>query len=117
MLTGILSDGDVGKHLSPRRGKLRPGLRQSAAELGQSAKEFMTKNVTSDCPYASIREAARILAERRIGCPPVIDKTNTLLGVIGPVDLMRFLEAMLGGPRDSTRSGRTHHLTNGFGCG
>jgi predicted transcriptional regulator len=41
-------------------------------------------------PDSTIREAARVMAERKIGCLPVVKPPRTLVGLITETDVLRF---------------------------
>ncbi len=41
-------------------------------------------------PTARISEAARIMAERKIGCLPVVDHRECLVGLVTETDLLRY---------------------------
>ena len=41
-------------------------------------------------PTATIGEAARVMAERKIGCLPVVDHLDALVGLVTETDLLRY---------------------------
>ncbi len=41
-------------------------------------------------PTATINEAARVMAERKIGCLPVVDDRDDLVGLVTETDLLRY---------------------------
>ena len=41
-------------------------------------------------PNAAIGEAARVMAERKIGCLPVVDQGDRLVGLVTETDLLRY---------------------------
>jgi len=49
--------------------------------------------VTSVFPTATIAEVALVLADRRIGAVPVIDRADQLLGIVSERDIVRSLAA------------------------
>jgi acetoin utilization protein AcuB len=64
--------------------------------------QVMTKEVITVAADAPLEEAARILADRRIGGLPVVEG-QTLVGVITETDLFKTLLQMLGGRRAGLR--------------
>ncbi|MDJ0788632.1 MAG: CBS domain-containing protein [Myxococcota bacterium] len=52
--------------------------------------ELMTPSVACLTPKTTVREAARQLAERRVGGAPVVDSGGAILGVVTQNDLARF---------------------------
>jgi acetoin utilization protein AcuB len=72
-----------------------------------SVSDVMIKNVHVIHTYDSLRKAARLLLENRIGAAPVLDKKGTLVGMLSAVDLLRALYSMMGGDKpDSKPRGR-----------
>lgn len=51
--------------------------------------EAMTKNPLAIGPSAKLREAAKILLERKIGCLPVVDAERRVVGLLTETDLLR----------------------------
>ena len=57
--------------------------------------EAMSRDVVTVEPDATLREAARVMVERKIGCLPVVKPDRTLVGLLTETDLLRA--ALLGG--------------------
>jgi CBS domain-containing protein len=51
--------------------------------------EVMTRDPVTVAPEASLREAARLMIGRRIGCLPVVRPDGTLVGLVTETDLLR----------------------------
>jgi acetoin utilization protein AcuB len=66
-----------------------------------SVSDVMITGVHIVHTYDSLRKAARLLLDNRIGAAPVLDKTGALVGIISAVDLLRALYEMTGGKADS----------------
>jgi len=56
-----------------------------------AVKDLMIKQPFIVSPTTTIREAARLMAEHKIGCLPIIGKDRQRLGIITTVDVLRFL--------------------------
>lgn len=41
-------------------------------------------------PDAAVEDAARVMAERKIGCLPVVDQSQVLVGLVTETDLLRY---------------------------
>jgi CBS domain-containing protein len=52
------------------------------------ARDIMTRQVCTITPEASVRDAARILAERRISGMPVLDKQGIIIGMCTEADVI-----------------------------
>lgn len=86
-VVGVVSERDL----------FRPGL---AGALGYGSKarrmllravavkEVMSEPAVTLAPDASVRDAARLMLERRIGCLPVVD-AGVLVGLVTETDLLR----------------------------
>ncbi|MBB3002209.1 CBS domain-containing protein [Paraburkholderia tropica] len=66
------------------------------------AMDVMTPNVVTVSPETSVRDAAKLLLERRISGAPVLDAQGQLVGIISEGDLLRRIEI----GTDSTRRKR-----------
>lgn len=53
-------------------------------------RDVMETEVVTLCPEMSARDAARVLAEHRIGGAPVVDEQRRVLGVLSQSDLARL---------------------------
>ena len=51
--------------------------------------EFMTEHVITISPDASVKEAARVMIDKKIGCLPVVDGEN-LVGLLTETDILRY---------------------------
>lgn len=45
-------------------------------------------------PRNTVEEAARVMAEKKIGCLPVVDEDDTLLGLITETDVLRYFAGL-----------------------
>jgi acetoin utilization protein AcuB len=87
-LIGIVSERDLLYASSPPAGLLGgKTLDDLLPEL--RVKEIMTEEVISAAPHAFVEEAARLMADNKIGGLPVVDEDNQVVGVITETDVFR----------------------------
>jgi len=89
-LVGILSSGDV------RRASPSDATSLSVWELNYLWEQIlvessMTTKVISVHPDTPVLEAARLLAEHRFGCLPVVDANKHLQGILTEIDILRLV--------------------------
>ncbi len=109
----VTSDGKLLKGLITRtRLSLKPDMLGSLDmwEISRhlsnlSVKEVMVKKdkvftIESD---RTIERAAKMMADHKIGCLPVIDSDGAVEGIISEVDVLRSYQEMLGLPMDGLR--------------
>ena len=72
-------------------------LLAARGELSQRADEVMQTNVKTVEPQTAAHEAAYLLLRHAIGCVPVVDGENRLLGIVTESDFVRIAYAALGG--------------------
>jgi CBS domain-containing protein len=67
-------------------------LRAAASKLGGDAfvARLMTRNPTTIRPDATLGDAARVLAESKFGCLPVIDAGGELVGIVTEHDFVKL---------------------------
>jgi CBS domain-containing protein len=66
-----------------------------ARKHGTFVADIMERRVITAMPDASLRAAASTLATRKIGCLPVVDRDDRLIGIVTETDLMSALAALL----------------------
>jgi universal stress protein A len=81
-IVGIITDRDI---------------RQKTGSLDDiQAEAAMTREVLTVTPRTSAWDAARLLAERKIGGMPVVDERGALVGIITTTDLLRAFTELQG---------------------
>ena len=91
---GVVSSTDL---LAKESVLLRPNrvsalLRRGAERVkarGTTAGGLMTSPAITTTPDADITRAARLMADHRVHCLPVVDRTGTLVGVVSRSDVLR----------------------------
>jgi acetoin utilization protein AcuB len=92
-LVGIVTDRDLRQvtfalALQRRLPKLSDALKTLTVQ------EVMTRGVVTVRPSAEIREAARLMYERKIGALPVVDG-DRIVGILTESDVLRALQSVL----------------------
>lgn len=91
-LVGIVSERDL-LSASPPPPRLVDGLELNDLLARLQAREVMTQEVISVTADAFIEDAARLMAENRVGGLPVVDEDRQVVGVITETDVFRaFIE-------------------------
>jgi acetoin utilization protein AcuB len=93
-LLGILSIDDVRAAL-PAELTLPPDESHRAAAREQTVAEIMTYAPLTARPDTRLEEAAALLAARRIGCLPVVDAKERVVGILSETDALQALAALL----------------------
>lgn len=101
-LVGIVSERDL-LYASPS-----PATSLSVWELNYllsklQIREIMTKDVITVSPDTPIEDAARLIADNKIGGMPVVDQDDRVVGVITETDLFKTFVEMLGGGEPGLR--------------
>jgi acetoin utilization protein AcuB len=87
-LIGIVSERDL-LYASPPPAALLGGQGLDDLLSGLLVEEIMTEEVIAATPDAFIEEAARLMADNKIGGLPVVDEDNHVVGVITETDVFR----------------------------
>ncbi len=94
-LAGILTEGDFLRREAdrdrPRRASLLRvlfGDGEVKPTVAGTVGEAMTKNVVTISPGATIGEAARVMASRKVKRLPVVDEQGGLIGIISRADVV-----------------------------
>lgn len=92
-LVGIVTDRDV-KRATP---SLHSGVDRTAYErvLDETrVAQFMTKDPWVVSSGTTVKEAARVLIDSKVGALPVVDD-GRLVGIVSDIDLLRVLHGLL----------------------
>ena len=92
-LIGIVLDRDL-LHASPSDATSLSVWELNYLISKVTLKDVMTKNVITVTPETPVQEAARIMAEKKIGGLPVV-QSGKVIGVITETDLFRVLLELL----------------------
>jgi acetoin utilization protein AcuB len=101
-MVGIVSDKDL-LHAAPS-----PATSLSVHELHYllaklKIKQVMSSPVITVTPDTPVEEAARIMADNKIGGLPVLDESGRLAGIITETDIFKVLLLLLGARERGTR--------------
>ncbi|MHC5018994.1 MAG: CBS domain-containing protein [Planctomycetota bacterium] len=77
-IVGVVSDRDLG------------GKRGGAQRRDKAVAEVMTGNIVTARPNATVKEAAKQMRGKGIGCLPIVDQ-GTLVGIVTTADLLDLL--------------------------
>lgn len=91
-LTGVISDRDLLKAISPHLGTAAETSRD-AATLNKRAHQIMTRKPATLTPDASIQDAIKLFNSHNISCIPVVDNANTPVGIVSWRDILLAIES------------------------
>ncbi|MFQ5513805.1 MAG: CBS domain-containing protein [Myxococcota bacterium] len=91
-LVGVVSQRDL-LHASLSNVIGLPCEEQRLFLRGVSISQVMSSPPIAVAPAVSVREAARVMAERKIGCLPVVEE-GRLLGIVTETDVLRHFAGL-----------------------
>jgi acetoin utilization protein AcuB len=92
-LVGILTDRDLKRMLpSPLTGTDQETFERLAGET--QVRQIMTRSPTTISPDAPLKEAVRVLYQKKFGALPVVEG-DQLVGIITETDMLRAFLAIL----------------------
>jgi CBS domain-containing protein len=93
-LIGLVSHRDL---LRTSASTLLPASRQQADLLGKrfTVSDIMTRDVQTVHPDTPLSEVTRVMRRSKLGCLPVVEGENTLVGIITEADFVQLCERML----------------------
>lgn len=110
-VVGVLSIDDLRAALPfsmTLRQPLAPHERETAREW--QVGEIMSHDPETLGPEASLSEAAERMAERRIGCLPIVDENGRLAGLLSETDVLWAIATAGRLPRESAEATRKRDL-------
>jgi len=113
-VVGVISINDLRAALPVPVG-LREGVRPRDRQVAReyAVGELMTHFPELVHPETPLENAARRMADRRIGCLPVVDGRRRIVGMLSSTDALRALATSLGArqvPEDETREDELNGL-------
>jgi CBS domain-containing protein len=94
-VVGVVSRDGISAALALPRGAGGPAPAELSRLREIRVADVMSHEPETVGPDASIAEAADRMADRRIGCLPVVDPTRRLVGILSETDLLRALAMTL----------------------
>jgi CBS domain-containing protein len=93
-LVGIVTQRDV---LRLSASSLLPGAKEQTAFLARTflVRDVMIRNVKTVTPGTALSTAARLLLREKLGCLPVVDDRNVVVGILTESDFVRFATQVL----------------------
>lgn len=89
-LIGILTERDLMGGAAPAIFGMKQKSTSALLKTYQ-IKDFMKKKVITVGPDASIKDAARLMIRKKIGCLPVLSE-GSLVGLVTTTDILRYVE-------------------------
>lgn len=93
-LVGVLSERDI---LSVSTSALLPHTKKQDQFLQQRfhVRDVMVRDVVTVSPDTGLKKAATLLLRQRLGCLPVVDVDNKLVGIVSSSDFLRLAAKLL----------------------
>jgi CBS domain-containing protein len=93
-LVGLLSERDLmgaaASHVFRLKQKSKSALLKSVL-----IRDVMKKRVVTVTPETSIKDAAHLMADKKIGCVPVVSE-GAIVGLVTTTDILRYVERLGG---------------------
>jgi acetoin utilization protein AcuB len=89
-LTGVVSDRDLLKALSPQLGSAAETTRD-AATLNKRVHQIMSRKLLTLHPRAAVTDAVQLFLEHRISCIPVVNEEFKPIGILSWRDVMKLM--------------------------
>ena len=91
-LVGLLSERDLigaaASHVFGLKQKTKSALLKSVL-----IRDVMKKRVVTVAPETSIKDAAHLMADKKIGCVPVVSE-GAIVGLVTTTDILRYVERL-----------------------
>ncbi len=84
-LVGLFSERDLLHYIA----RCSVAVRSSIGRMPVS--DLMIRNPLTACAETTLPEIARMLAENKIGCMPIVDERNRLSGIVTVTDILRHV--------------------------
>jgi acetoin utilization protein AcuB len=89
-LVGIVTDRDLRFYISHRLGTIMEN-NTDRETLHRHLHVIMVRRVVTGTPDMTVADAARLMVDYHVGCLPVVDAENHLLGIMTAGDFLRLI--------------------------
>lgn len=90
-VVGVVSERQILKHFSPWLSEVAPSAEVQTPFPRCQVRDIMAQPPITIRANTSIRAAAGIFAAKKIGCLPVVQGRNHLVGLVTAVDVLKFV--------------------------
>jgi len=95
-LVGVVSERDLLRASLSSLNELGQAQRRAFLQ-GVEIRRVMSSPVIVVSPEVTVEQAAQVLAERKIGCLPVVDSEGALVGLVTETDVLRYFARLHAG--------------------
>ena len=94
-ILGIISQRDLNRIASPKKASDGSFLYDPVELTRYILKQHVIHKVISLSPEDTLKTAVAIMAEKKLGCMPVVDPTGKVLGIVTVTDMLKlFLKSL-----------------------
>jgi len=95
LILGIISQRDLNRIASPKKGPNGEYLYDPAELTKYILKQHVIQKVFSLSPEDTLEKALAIMAEKKLGCMPIVDPAGKVVGIVTVTDLLKlFLKTL-----------------------
>jgi len=95
LILGIISQRDLNRIASPKKGPNGEYLYDPAELTKYVLKQHVIQKVSSLSPEDTLEKAVEIMAEKKLGCMPIVDPEGRVIGIVTVTDLLKlFLKTL-----------------------
>ena len=95
LILGVISQRDLNRIASPKKGPNGEYLYDPAELSKYLLKQHVIQKVFSLSPEDTLEKAVAIMAEKKLGCMPIVDPAGKVVGIVTVTDLLKlFLKTL-----------------------
>jgi acetoin utilization protein AcuB len=89
-LAGLVTDRDLRFYISHRLGTIMEN-NSDRETLHHHVHVMMVRRVITANPETSVTQAAQLMVDHRVGCLPIVDAENRILGIVTTGDFLKLI--------------------------
>lgn len=90
LILGIISQRDLNRIASPKKGPNGEYLYDPEELTKYVLKQHVIQKVSSLSPEDTLEKAVAIMAEKKLGCMPIVDPSGKVIGIVTVTDLLKL---------------------------
>lgn len=95
VIMGIISQRDFNRITAPQKGPNGEYVYNMDELATYILKQNIIEGVTTLSPEEPIEKAVELMAEKKLGCIPIVDADNRVVGIVSAIDMLKLFLKIL----------------------
>jgi len=94
-IVGVMSQRDFNRITSPKKNERGEYVYDMDALAKYMLQQYIIQEVITLRPEDTIESAVELMAEKKLGCVPIVDEKRRVVGIVTAIDMLKLLLKIL----------------------